>query len=347
MGGESYASNIYLVMLLCFQDMMEPQLRAFAAFARTLSYTKAAQELCISQPVVSRHVAELSAKLKVPLVRRAGRSNELTPAGEYLATHVLQAESLLDHALRSVRGFASGEEGHLSLVASSTPGTYLLPRSIADFARRWPRTDIRLHILTAAEAEQAVRAHRFDIGIVGAFEPVPDLESEALLEDELIFIGPPSMQGVTLSIQDLEELTWISREEGTTTRLLVERMWRELGISPQRRIELPSREALKVAVAHGLGIGACTRFALDVELRAGTVSILTLPVPKLTRKIYLIKPRGTPLTPVAQRFLEIMRSDWAQLRAQAGLPPAFSSETGYGGSETASGDGQSVDRPVE
>jgi DNA-binding transcriptional LysR family regulator len=301
--------------------MIEPQLRAFAAFARTLSYTKAAEELCISQPVVSRHVAELSAKLRLPLVRRVGRSNELTPAGEYLATHVLQAEALLDHALRNVRGFASGEEGHLSLVASSTPGTYLLPRPIGEFCRRWPRAGIELAILTAAEAEQAVRAHRFDIGIVGAFEPVPDLESEVLLQDELVFIGPPAMQGAKLSIQDLEELTWINREEGTTTRLLVERLWRELGISPQRRIELPSREALKVAVAQGVGIGACTRFALDVELRAGTVTILAVPVPKLTRKIFLIKPRGSPLTPVAQRFLEILRAEWARLGLD---PPADS-----------------------
>jgi DNA-binding transcriptional LysR family regulator len=289
--------------------MIEAQLRAFGAFARTLSYTRAAEELHISQPVVSRHIADLTARVGVPLTRRVGRKNELTAPGEYLANYVLQAEAMLEQAFRNVKQFSS-RRGRVSVIASSTPGTYLLPGAIAEFSRSGAQVDLEL--TTASEAEEAVRAHRFDLGIVGAFEPVADLESEPLLEDELVFIGPPTMKDVTLSLTDLENETWINREVGTTTRFSVERLWRELGISPRRRIELPSREAVKVAVAEGVGIGACTKFALEVELAAGALVILKLPVPRLTRRIYLIKPRAVPLTPATDAFLDIVRRVWTE-----------------------------------
>jgi DNA-binding transcriptional LysR family regulator len=287
--------------------MTDAQLRAFGAFARTLSFTRAAEELHISQPVVSRHISELTARAGVPLTRRIGRRNELTPPGEYLANYVLQAEAMLEQAFRNVKQF-SAQSGRVSVVASSTPGTYLLPAPMGQFLGHGAEVDLEL--TTAPAAAEAVRAHRFDLGVVGAFEPVADLESEPILHDELVFVGSPAMKGSTLSVAELESQTWINREEGTTTRFSVERLWRELGISPRRRLTLPSREAVKVAVAEGLGIGACTRFALDVELAAGTLTILQLAIPKLRRRIYLIKPRGVPLTPAASAFVDIVATTW-------------------------------------
>lgn len=288
---------------------MDARFRAFAAFSRSLSYTKAAEELRISQPVVSKHVADLSYAVGTPLVLRTGRRNALTPAGEYFSNYVLRAEALLEQAVRGVKGFSAAVE-RVSIVTSGTPGNYIVPAVIADFTRVEPSTIIDVHITTALEAEDAVRAHRFEAGIVGAFDPVPDLESEVLAEDEIVLIGPPELAEQRIPLERLETMAWIGREEGAATRRAVEEAWKELGISPTTRVELPSREAVKLAVAAGAGIAASTRLALDVELRAGTLAVLNVPEWKLVRRVFIIKARETPLIPATERFLQLARVRW-------------------------------------
>lgn len=289
---------------------VEARLRAFSAVSRHGSFSRAARELFISQPAVSKHVASLERQLGTALVVRARRGATLTPAGRQLADHVLRAEALLANAERAVAAAAGATFGTLSLVASGIPGTYLLPGVLARFVQAHPDVELAFETTTSGPAIEAVRAHRAELGVVGGFPAPPDLESESIVEDDILLVGTPALAARSLRVRDLAELTWIYREEGSATRAAVEVACWEIGLNVRQRLELPSWEAVKLAVASGAGIAACSRFALDLELRAGTLAVLRVRGWKLKRLISAVHAREIPLTPPADAFLKLLRAEF-------------------------------------
>jgi LysR family transcriptional regulator, transcriptional activator of the cysJI operon len=253
---------------------LEARLRAFAAFARRRSFSGAAQDLRISQPSVSKHIADIERQLGVPLVERRRRGSALTAAGEFLANHVLRAEAILAQARLGVPEFRTPGFGSLTIVAAGVSGTYLLPEVIARFQKAHPGIRVALELGTSAQAVEALRLHRAELGVVGGFVAAPELEAEPLLENEMVVVGPRRLAGRRLTRDELEELTWISREEGSAARALVEAAFADIGISPKRRLELPSWEAIKLMVRRGYGVAACSRFAVDEELKTGRLTVV-------------------------------------------------------------------------
>jgi predicted ATPase/DNA-binding transcriptional LysR family regulator len=298
---------------------VEARLRAFAAVARTGSFSRAAEELYVSQPAVSKHVASLEAELGARLFDRSRAGVTLTPAGESLADYVLRAEALLANARRALA--AEPETGVLALAASGIPGTYLLPEPLAEFHAAFPRIEVDFRLSTSSEALELVRAHRVELAVVGGLDAPAELESEALVEDELVLAGPPALGGRRLRPRDLAGQTWISREEGSSTRAAVEAARWQLGLHAVRTLELPSWEAVKRAVARGAGITAISRFALELELQAGVLAILDVPRWRVSRTISVIRAREVPLTPPAERFLTLLRRTYAADEDADALPP--------------------------
>jgi predicted ATPase/DNA-binding transcriptional LysR family regulator len=286
---------------------VEARLRAFGAIARCGSLSRAAEELYISQPAVSKHLASLEAELGQRLVTRGRNGAVLTPAGQVLADYVLRAEALLANAGRALAAGAEAESGTLAIAASGIPGTYLLPILLARFRERHPDIVLEAEVATSAGALEAVRTHRSELGVVGGLTVPPELESEPLVEDEIVLIGPPSLGGRRLRPKDLEGLTWLSREEGSATRAAVETARWEMGLHGVTNLGLQSWEAVKLSVSKGVGIAAISRRALDLELEAGSLVVLDVPRWRLQRTISVVRPRDVPLTPPAQRFLELLR----------------------------------------
>jgi DNA-binding transcriptional LysR family regulator len=291
--------------------MLDSRLRAFAALARTGSFSRAAEQLFISQPAVSKHVAALEAELAAQLVIRGRRGTTLTPAGEELADFVLRAEALLANGLRAAEARRDGQIGALALVASGVPGTYLLPVLLARFHTENPGVEIAFELSTSAGALDVVRAHRAELGVIGGLVVPPELESEGLLEDEIVLVGPPTLGGRRLTPAALAEQTWIYREEGSATRAAVEAARWEAGLHVSQVLELPSWEAVKLAVASGAGITAISRLALELELRAGSLVVLDVPRWRLRRLISVVRARDVPLGGPAEGFLELLRAELA------------------------------------
>ena len=287
--------------------LVEARLRAFAAVARRRSFSGAAAELYVSQPAVSKHVAALEAELGTQLVVRGGREAALTPAGELLADYVLRAEALLANARRAVDAAAGEAVGTLAVAASGIPGTYLLPDVVALFHERNPRVEVDFRLETSSGTLDLVRAHRVEVGVVGGMIVPPELEAEPLVEDEVVLVGPPALGGRRLRVRDLEGMTWLSREEGSATRAAVASARWQMGLHDVRTLELPSWEIVKLAVAHGAGIAAVSRVALELELQSGVLAVLDVPGWRLRRTISLVTARDVPLTPPAQRFVELLR----------------------------------------
>src|SRR5262249_16668987 len=176
------------------------------------------------------------------------RSRALTPAGEFLAAHVLRAEALLRQAAHGLASLREPMSGAVTIVASGTPGTYVLPEIVASFQQQHPGVKVHFEGGRSAEVIKAVRAHRADIGVTGGFVAAPEIEAEPLIEDEIVIVGPPSFAGRRVSRDELETLTWISREEGSATRVIADNALADLGIVPSRRLALPAWEAIKTAV---------------------------------------------------------------------------------------------------
>jgi LysR family transcriptional regulator, transcriptional activator of the cysJI operon len=289
---------------------VEARLRALAAIARRGSFSRAAEELFISQPAVSKHIASLESELRTRLVDRERSGARLTEAGERLADYVLRAEALLANGRRAIDGLGETLTGPLSLAASGIPGTYLIPELVARFHADHPGVDVSFELHTSGGALEAVRMHRVEIAVVGGLVIPPELECEALVEDDVVLIGPPWLGRRRLTGDELTELTWIYREEGSATRAAVEAACWEIGLNVRRRLALPSWEAVKLEVARGAGVAACSRFALEVELKAGTLVVLDVPAWHVHRLISVVRARDVPLTPPAEGFYALLTSRW-------------------------------------
>ncbi len=285
---------------------VEARLRAFAAVARRGSFSRAALDLGISQPAVSKHVADLEAAVGSRLLIREPRGARLTEAGEFLASHVNRAEALLARASAGMASIAGAEAGRLTIAASGTPGVYLLPKAIGPFTAARPGVEIAVRLGTSAAAVALVGDHVAEMAVVGGAASSPALEVEPLLEDEIVLVAPPAMGG-PMTARDVEAHTWISREEGSGTRSAMERAMANLGLRPVRRLVLPDWEMIKVAVAAGAGVAAVSRFAVEHELRSGRLSLIHLPGWHVVRPLSLVRSRDVPLSPLADQFAVTLR----------------------------------------
>jgi DNA-binding transcriptional LysR family regulator len=287
---------------------LEARLRAFAAFARQRSFSAAAAELRISQPAISKHIAELEQALGLKLVERARRDGALTRAGDFVADYVLRAEALLVQAALGADQFRTGGSGSVAVVASSLTGTYLLPEIIAEFQHSYPGVRVSLQVGTAAQALELLRSHRAELGFVAGAVGAPEIETEALLEYDVVIVGTPALAPRRLTRDNLETLTWISREEGSATRIASDAELARLGIVPRRRLELPSNEALVHAVKRGYGVGAISRYVVAEELRAGTLAALSIRGWTVRNTVSVLRVRDAKLTPSADRFQTFART---------------------------------------
>jgi DNA-binding transcriptional LysR family regulator len=292
---------------------LEARLRAFAAFARQRSFSAAADELRVSQPAISKHIAELESALGMRLVERAKRDGALTDAGEFVANHVLRAESLLVQASRGAAQFRQNNAGSVAVVASSLTGSYLLPEIIADFQHSNPEVRVGLQVGTAEQAVELLRSHHAELGFVAGTVAAPEIETEPLFEYDVLIVAKPALLPRRPSRQSLEKITWISREEGSATRLSSDAGLARLGIVPERRLALPSNEAVVHALKRGYGIAAISRYVVAAELRTESLTAIRLPGWNVRNVVSVLRVRDAKLTPLADRFQAFVRGRLAEM----------------------------------
>jgi DNA-binding transcriptional LysR family regulator len=300
---------------------LDARLRAYVAFIRRRSFSDAASELRISQPAVSKHIADLERALRVKLIERPSRT--LTEAGEYLAGHVLRAEALLKRAEQGLASMRDPLQGSVSIIASGTPGTYVLPRIVAAFQAAHPSVRLQFDLATSAGAVEAVRTHRAELGVTGGFTTVPELEAEPLFQDDIVVVAAPGVSR-QLTRDSVEDLIWISREEGSATREIADSALASLGIVPRRRLALPAWESIKIAVRAGHGIAAFSRHAVREELASGALVEIPFGPWRVPRVFSLVRIRDATLTPAAEELASMLRVHCRALDA----PPTRSRNRG-------------------
>lgn len=285
-------------------------LRVLHAVAGTGTFSEAAERLAISQPAVSMQIRRLEEEMGLALVEFRGRQTYLTEAGRTLAGYaekIFMLSEEAETALQKLKGVITGE---LLLGGSSTPGAYLLPGLIGDFSRRWPGVRVRLRIANTGDIGDDLLKRTLDLALVGAAPQSGDFEMKPVFPDQIVFVACPRhplCNAAQVSWQQIAAEPMIMREHGSSTRRLLEQCIDERGLGPIKiAMELGSVEAIKKAVAAGLGIAAISRHAVAWEIECGWLHELPLHEPDLKRSIYLLQLKNRPLSPAAEAFIRLL-----------------------------------------
>lgn len=281
--------------------------RVFTAVAEAQSFSKAAEQLYMSQPAVSQAVRELEGQVGLVLLDRTARPIAPTEAGAVLLAHARRLfadERAAERALDQLRGLGAGS---LAIGASSTIGIYLLPPVIAGFHRRYPAVKLLLDIGNTQQIVERLRTATIDIAFVEGPVEGDDLVITPWREDELVVVAPPehplAQQGpVALGLLLAEP--FVLRESGSGTREVIELALRSRGLTLTVSLELGSTEAIKRAVVAGMGLAIVSLAAVATELRAGQLVRLEIPELSLDRQLTRLNVVGRPLSPALKTFLD-------------------------------------------
>ena len=290
--------------------MNSQQLRLFLAVAREGTFTRAAAALYLTQSAVSQQIDALEREQGVRLFERLPRGIALTDAGAALLPYAERVTQLVDdaaNALAEVRGVA---RGRLRIGASQTPATYLLPDLLGAFARRYPALDVVLEVNVSAAIADAVASGALPLGIVEGLSADARLSAEPLLEDELLLVTPPDFAPAGLRVTPAELLTlrYLARESGAFTRELVDAQLLRLGVEWPPALELGHIEAIKRAVASGLGAAFLSRHAVQAEAALGWLRLWRVQQLDLRRPWYLLRRAAAHDSPAATAFAALLRA---------------------------------------
>lgn len=289
-------------------------LRVFRSVARRLSYSRAAADLHISQPAVSRYVGALERELGAELLGQTGNRVYLTEAGRAVLAYADRVVELTRETERALAELDSLERGYLCVGASSTPGAYLLPGAIAEFRRRHPGVGLELRLGNSQQIEEAVSRGDLDVGFVGArFRP--ELQVRPYVRDELALVVSSDHRfgGMRdVSAAELAEEDLVVREPGSGTRRVLTDELSRLRLAPRSLLELNGCEAVKQAVMAGVGVAVVSRFSASLELRCGVLRAVAVPELTLTRDLHIVTRKDARPSTALLVFLSLARKDVAK-----------------------------------
>ncbi len=294
------------------------QLESLCKVAELGSFSLAAEALFLTQPTVSAHIQALERALGTRLFDRMGRRVVLTPAGEVIYRYARRILSLREEALKALRGM-DNLKGELDIAASTIPGEYFLPRMIASFTRGRTSLKVKLIVTDSQGVMGLISKGLAEIGVVGMKGGEERLAFQPLLRDRVIMVVSSShpLAGRQIEWEELVKAPMVTREYGSGTRRTFERALRQAGFNPSRlRIvaEFGSSSAVKEVVKAGLGVGIISDMAVKDSLGGEISEVKLQGLGEVSRTFYLVLRKGKTLSPVAERFVEFVRSGgrWTQ-----------------------------------
>lgn len=287
------------------------QLRLFASVVRHGSYTRAAEEMHLTQPAVSIQIKRLEEQAGTPLLEQVGKKIFPTAAGKVVfdaANDVLDRLAALDDDMERLKGEVRGP---LQLAVVTT-GKYFMPHLLGHFLQQYPGVEPHLKFTNRARVMERLMNNEDDFVVMGQIPDDERLVSYPFLENILGFVAPPDhplagRQGLTLA--DVMQERFIAREPGSGTRLVVERVLREQGIEAEPYMELGSSEAIKQAVLAGIGIAVISLHSVRLEEAAGKLAVLDVEGFPVKRRWYAVHQKGKRLSLTARTFLDFILAE--------------------------------------
>lgn len=282
------------------------QLEIFEAVARNLNFTRAADELHLSQPAVSLQVKQLEATLDVSLFDIVGRKVLLTTEGELVLAHCKVIHEDVESLFDAVKQAKQGGRGRLRIAVASTVN-YFAARVIASFHRLYPDIEVSLDVTNRQSLITNLEQNIPDIVLMGTPPRDLDVNSEEFMENPLVVIASIDHRHAnktSISLRDLSEDNFLVREYGSGTRVAMERFFQEKEFEPRNLIEMRGNEAIKQSVEAGLGVAVVSRHTVTLELDVERLCVLSVLQTPIRRKWFLVSHAGRPLSKPAELFRE-------------------------------------------
>lgn len=283
-------------------------LEIFLSVVKHLSFTRAGEEVNLSQPSVSVRISQLETELGVKLFEQLGRRVALTEAGSQLVPHARRVMTAIHDAKHTIYELQGLERGSLRIGASTTPGMYLIPQIIADFKFRYPKIDVHLGIKDTKQVEEGVIRNEFDFGFVGGHLVGDEVDVLAWVTDQLVLVvGPkhPLATKKSIKTDDLRKEKFILRELGSATRSTIARHLQKSNLAVQTVMEMENPESVKKAVQSGLGIAFISKFAVEAELESDRLVAVQVRGLDITRELKIVYRKDKHLGRAAQTFISM------------------------------------------
>ena len=287
-------------------------LQVFLSVSKHLNYTRAGEEINLSQPSVSVRIRQLESELRVKLFEQLGKKVVLTNAGQLLVPYANRVIAALDDAHHAIDELQGLERGSLRIGASTTPGMYLVPQVVSRFKQSHPKIDIHLRIKDTREVEDGVLSNEFDFGFVGGHLAAEEVSAVPWLTDELLLVVSPGHRLAvkkTVRKQDLQEERFIVRESGSATRATIVAQLQQANFELATVIELENPESIKRAVQSGLGIAFISKFAIATELKAKTLTAIRVRDLTINRELKIVHRKDKHLSRAVLAFIEMARRE--------------------------------------
>jgi molybdate transport repressor ModE-like protein len=283
------------------------RLRLLIEIERTGSVSAAAHAIGIGQPSASAHLRLLETSAGQRLVERNGRGSRLTEAGRVVARHAAEALATLAAGEEELHALAGLEAGTVHIGASTTPGVYILPDTLACFRRDHPNVRVEVEIASTGEILDRLLAGRVQLALVGEAAPDERIRLEPFLADEIVGIAKPGALPVRngkVAASALAEQTLLVREAASSTRRLSDRALVEARALPRQVWELDSSEAIKRAAREGLGVAFLSRYAVAEEVERGDLESFRLAGrPRIERALNIARLARRPPSPSERGFV--------------------------------------------
>lgn len=291
------------------------QLQVFERVASRLSYSRAAEELYLSQPAVSMQIKQLEGVLGLPLFEQMGKKIFLTEAGRevlHYSRSILQQLDEMEGVFDGMKGLG---HGRLTLSVVNT-ANYFTPQLLATFCRRYPQIGVTLQVANRDAVLRQLEENVTDLAILGQPPEGLDLVAEPFLDNPLVVIAAPNhpLAGAgRVRIEQLADETFLSRERGSGTRSAMERIFERHAIHPDIGMEVETNEAIKQAVQAGMGLGILSLHSIELELETGRLAVLDVDQFPLLRHWYVAHRTQKRLSQAAQAFRTFLMEQAASL----------------------------------
>jgi DNA-binding transcriptional LysR family regulator len=293
-------------------------LQIFLSVAKHLNYTRAAEEVNLSQPSVSVRMRQLERDLGTKLFEQLGKKVALTEAGRLLVPFATRVIAVMNDAREAIDELQGMERGLLRIGASTTPGMYLIPRILANFKRDYPKIEVQLAVRDTRQIEDGVIRNEFDFGFVGGHLVGDEVDVLSWTTDHLVLVVPANhrlARKKSVKVADLRNEVFILREAGSATRAAVAHHLKKADLEVEAVMEMENPESVKKAVQSGLGIAFISKFAVETELKAKSLVAIGVNGLHINRELKIVYRKDKHLGRAAQTFIEMARSIWFSQQA--------------------------------
>ena len=290
------------------------QIEVFNAVARHQNYTRAAEELHLSQPAVSMQIRQLEEGIGLPLFEQVGKQMHLTDAGDQMYIYSREMAGLLDEAEIVFEAIKGVKHGTLTISVATT-ASHFATRLLAEFAKQHEDITISLDVTNREALRRQLENNEPDLVIMGQPPEGVDVEAAVFMDNPLVMIAPahhPLTGQKKIPLSHFANENFVVREQGSGTRGATQRFFDEHGVPFNTGIEMTSNEAIKQAVEAGLGLGIVSIHTLELELETRRLNILDVQDFPIMRHWYVLQRKGKRLSPAAQTFKEFVLKQAAQ-----------------------------------